>query len=74
MSHHHLANRQGQMVADNVYSKNRSFKGILAMAVRLNKKMLKAKMLKAKTLPYNIVYVHPGSHVGTAIQQSRERS
>ena len=73
------------MVADNVCSKNRSFKGmhaaavvrsfdLIAMAVRLNKKMLKAKMLKAKTLPYNIVDVHPGSHVGTAIQQSRERS
>ena len=64
------ANRQGRMVADNMYGMNRSFKGtyaasvvrsfdIIAAAVGMNE-----KMIKSKNLPYNEVHVHPGSHAG----------
>jgi NADPH-dependent 2,4-dienoyl-CoA reductase/sulfur reductase-like enzyme/rhodanese-related sulfurtransferase len=64
------ANRQGRMVADNIYGKNRSYKGtwaastvrvfdLQASCVGMNEKFCKMKGLK-----YSSVHVHPGSHAG----------
>jgi NADPH-dependent 2,4-dienoyl-CoA reductase/sulfur reductase-like enzyme/rhodanese-related sulfurtransferase len=64
------ANRQGRMVADNIYGMNRAFKGtwaastvrifdLHAACVGMNE-----KMCKARNLPFSSVHVHPGSHAG----------
>lgn len=64
------ANRQGRMVADNIYGKNRRYKGtfgtsvvrcfdLVAACVGLNE-----KTLRAKGLDYNSVHIHPSSHAG----------
>ncbi|CAB9519036.1 A disulfide reductase (Partial), partial [Seminavis robusta] len=64
------ANRQGRMAADNIYGKNRKFKGTYAAAVVRSFDLIAAavgmneKMLRAQRLPYNVVHVHPGSHAG----------
>jgi len=64
------ANRQGRMVADNIYGKNRSYKGTWAASVVRVFKLVAAcvgineKILKAKGIPYEVVHVHPGSHAG----------
>ena len=58
------------MVADNIYGKNRSFKGTYAASVVRSFDLVAAavgmneKMLKSKNIPYHIVHVHPGSHAG----------
>jgi rhodanese-related sulfurtransferase len=64
------ANRQGRMVADNIYGMKRAFKGtwaastvrvfdLHAACVGMNE-----KMCKANNLPFTSVHVHPGSHAG----------
>lgn len=64
------ANRQGRMVADNIYGRNRSFKGTfgasvvrifdnIAASVGVNEKLLRSKHIK-----HDCVHVHPGSHAG----------
>eukprot|EP00980_Cylindrotheca_fusiformis_P018461 scaffold6103_cov116-Cylindrotheca_fusiformis.AAC.7 len=65
------ANRQGRMVADNIFrGEMRKYKGtygtsvvrsfeLYAAAVGMNE-----KMVAAKKLPYSCVHVHPGSHAG----------
>jgi NADPH-dependent 2,4-dienoyl-CoA reductase/sulfur reductase-like enzyme/rhodanese-related sulfurtransferase len=64
------ANRQGRMAADNIYGKNRKYKGtygasvvrvfeLIAACVGINE-----KMLKAKGIPHAAIHVHPGSHAG----------
>jgi NADPH-dependent 2,4-dienoyl-CoA reductase/sulfur reductase-like enzyme len=64
------ANRQGRMVADNIYGLNRKFKGTYAAAVVRSFDLIAAavgmneKMLKSKHIPYQVVHVHPGSHAG----------
>jgi NADPH-dependent 2,4-dienoyl-CoA reductase/sulfur reductase-like enzyme/rhodanese-related sulfurtransferase len=64
------ANRQGRMVADNIYGKNRSFKGTYgASVVRIFDNIaasvgMNEKMLKANNIEYAVVNVHPGSHAG----------
>lgn len=64
------ANRQGRMVADNIYGKNRSFKGTYAASVCRSFNLTAAsvgmneKFLKAKGLPYACVHTHAGSHAG----------
>jgi NADPH-dependent 2,4-dienoyl-CoA reductase/sulfur reductase-like enzyme/rhodanese-related sulfurtransferase len=64
------ANRQGRMVADNIYGKNRKYKGTWgASVVRMFELMAACvganeKTLKAKGLPFAAVHVHPGSHAG----------
>lgn len=64
------ANRQGRMVADNMYGMNRVFKGTYAASVVRSFDLIAAavgmneKMIKSKNLPYNEVHVHPGSHAG----------
>jgi len=65
------ANRQGRMVADNIFlGAKRKYKGTYgASVVRMFKNIascvgMNEKMLKAKGLPYDSVHVHPGSHAG----------
>jgi len=64
------ANRQGRMAADNIFGKNRSYKGTWAAStVRvfdLNASCvgMNEKFCKMKNLPYASVHVHPGSHAG----------
>jgi pyruvate/2-oxoglutarate dehydrogenase complex dihydrolipoamide dehydrogenase (E3) component/rhodanese-related sulfurtransferase len=65
------ANRQGRMAADNIFGKQRVFKGtygvsivrsfdLYAGCVGLNEKMLIAKGI----FPYACVHIHPNSHAG----------
>ncbi|KAL9185998.1 hypothetical protein ACHAXT_005236 [Thalassiosira profunda] len=64
------ANRQGRMIADNVYGMNRKFKGTYAASVVRVFDLVAAcvgmneKMLAAKNIAYEAVHVHPGSHAG----------
>ncbi|KAL7430372.1 hypothetical protein ACHAXH_002452 [Discostella pseudostelligera] len=62
------ANRQGRMIADNIYGMNRKFKGTYAASVvRVFELMAAAvgmneKMLSSLGIPHQSVHVHPGSH------------
>lgn len=65
------ANRQGRMIADNIFGKEmRKFKGTYAASVVRVFGLIGAcvgmneKMLTAKQIPYACVHVHPGSHAG----------
>ncbi|KAG7365855.1 FAD-dependent pyridine nucleotide-disulfide oxidoreductase [Nitzschia inconspicua] len=67
------ANRQGRMVADNIFSKGRDmrkYKGTYGTSVVRSFQLyaacvgLNEKMMQAKNLPYSCVHVHPGSHAG----------
>ncbi|WP_371017422.1 CoA-disulfide reductase [Pseudalkalibacillus sp. JSM 102089] len=64
------ANRQGRLVADNIYGKKTPYKGTLgtsiakvfdyAVATTGNNE----KTLKSLGIAYEVVHVHPGSHAG----------
>jgi NADPH-dependent 2,4-dienoyl-CoA reductase/sulfur reductase-like enzyme/rhodanese-related sulfurtransferase len=64
------ANRQGRMVADNIYGKGRKFKGTYAVSlVRCFEEYaacagLNEKMLMAHNIPYATVHMHSNSHAG----------
>lgn len=64
------ANRQGRMVADNIYGRNRTFKGAYAVAVVRSFELyaacvgLNEKFLISKKIPYSCVHIHPSSHAG----------
>jgi NADPH-dependent 2,4-dienoyl-CoA reductase/sulfur reductase-like enzyme/rhodanese-related sulfurtransferase len=65
------ANRQGRMVADNIFgSKLRRYKGTYGTSVVRSFKLYAAcvgmneKMLLAKNIPYACIHIHPGSHAG----------
>ena len=64
------ANRQGRMVADNIFGKNRSFKGTWgASVVRIFDQVaasvgLNEKQLRSYKMPFECVHIHPGSHAG----------
>jgi NADPH-dependent 2,4-dienoyl-CoA reductase/sulfur reductase-like enzyme len=65
------ANRQGQMVANNIFSKKmRSYKGTYGTSVVRSFKLyaacvgLKEKLLVAKNMPYSCIHTHPSSHAG----------
>lgn len=64
------ANRQGRMVPDIIYGKNRRYKGTygasvirifgyIAACVGVNE-----KMLRSKNIPFSVVHVHPNQHAG----------
>ncbi|OIJ14401.1 CoA-disulfide reductase [Anaerobacillus alkalilacustris] len=64
------ANRQGRIVADNIYGKNVQYKGTLGSSIA---KVLdytvattgnNEKTLKRLGIPYQVVHLHPGSHAG----------
>lgn len=63
------ANRQGRMVADNIFgTKLRRYKGTYGTSVVRSFELYAAcvgmneKMVLAKKLPYSCIHVHPGSH------------
>ena len=64
------ANRQGRMIADNIYGIDRKFKGTWAASVVRVFDLIAAcvgmneKMLASKNIPFQAVHVHPGSHAG----------
>jgi rhodanese-related sulfurtransferase len=65
------ANRQGRMVADNIFgNKFRSYKGTYGTSVVRSFELYAAcvgmneKMLVSKNLPYSCIHIHPGSHAG----------
>lgn len=64
------ANRQGRMIADNIYGMNRKFKGTYAASVVRVFDLVAAcvgmneKFLASKNIPFQLVHVHPGSHAG----------
>jgi len=64
------ANRQGRMVADNIFGKNRSYKGTYAASVVRSFDLIAAcvglneKFLVFKNIPHSCVHVHPSSHAG----------
>jgi NADPH-dependent 2,4-dienoyl-CoA reductase/sulfur reductase-like enzyme/rhodanese-related sulfurtransferase len=65
------ANRQGRMVADNIFGKNRSYKGTYGVSIVRSFNLYAAcagmneKLLKQKDVP-NVacVHIHPNSHAG----------
>ena len=64
------ANRQGRMIADNIYGMDRKFRGTYAASVVRVHSLVAAcvgmneKMLAANNIPHQAVHVHPGSHAG----------
>jgi NADPH-dependent 2,4-dienoyl-CoA reductase/sulfur reductase-like enzyme/rhodanese-related sulfurtransferase len=65
------ANRQGRMVADNIFGKTmRSYKGTYGTSVVRSFELyaacvgLNEKMMLAKKVPYSCIHIHPGSHAG----------
>jgi NADPH-dependent 2,4-dienoyl-CoA reductase/sulfur reductase-like enzyme/rhodanese-related sulfurtransferase len=64
------ANRQGRMAADNIYGKQRKFKGTWGVSVVRSFDLyaacvgLNEKFLLAKNIPYSCVHIHPSSHAG----------
>lgn len=64
------ANRQGRIVADNIYGKKISYKGTLGTAIAKVFDLTVAttgnneKTLKKLGLPYEAVHIHPASHAG----------
>ena len=65
------ANRQGRMVADNIFGKEmRSYKGTYGTSVVRSFNLYAAcvgmneKLMIAKKIPYSCIHIHPGSHAG----------
>ncbi|WP_280770420.1 CoA-disulfide reductase [Salipaludibacillus daqingensis] len=64
------ANRQGRIVADNIYGKNIAYKGTLGTAIAKVFDLTVAatgnneKTLKKLGVPYQAIHVHPASHAG----------
>lgn len=64
------ANRQGRIVADNIYGKNVAYKGTLGTAIAKVFDITVAatgnneKTLKKLGVPYQAIHIHPASHAG----------
>ena len=64
------ANRQGRMVADNIYGMKREYKGTIGTSVLRCCTLTAActganeKTLKARSVPYQALHLHPRSHAG----------
>lgn len=64
------ANRQGRIVADNIFGKSVAYKGTLGTAIAKVFEITVAatgnneKTLKRLGLPYEAVHIHPASHAG----------
>jgi NADPH-dependent 2,4-dienoyl-CoA reductase/sulfur reductase-like enzyme/rhodanese-related sulfurtransferase len=64
------ANRMGRMAADNIFGKERVFKGTYGVSIVRSFNLyagcvgLNEKMLVAKNIPYSCVHLHPNSHAG----------
>jgi len=64
------ANRQGRMVADNIYGAGKTFKGTLGTSVAKVFDLTVAstgnneKTVKMQGLEYQVIHIHPNSHAG----------
>jgi len=65
------ANRQGRMVADNIFlEKKKTYKGTYGTSVVRSFRLyaacvgLNEKLLQSKQITYSSVHIHPGSHAG----------
>ncbi|MBM7647474.1 CoA-disulfide reductase [Bacillus ectoiniformans] len=64
------ANRQGRIVANNIYGKKEAYKGTLGTGIAKVFDLTVAttgnneKMLKRVGMEYKVVHIHPGSHAG----------
>ena len=65
------ANRQGRMVADNIFrQKRRKYKGTYAVSVVRSFELyaacvgLNEKFLRSQKIDYQVVHIHPNSHAG----------
>jgi len=64
------ANRQGRIVADNIYGENSTYPGTLGTSIvqvfdyTVAATGVNEKRLKASAIPYQAVHIHPGSHAG----------
>lgn len=64
------ANRQGRMVADNIFGKNRSYRGTFGVSIVRSFDLYAAcvgmneKLLTQKQIPHACVHIHPNSHAG----------
>ena len=65
------ANRQGQMVADNIFMETkRKYKGTWGVSIVRSFELyaacvgLNEKTLQAKDIPYAVVHIHPNDHAG----------
>jgi len=64
------ANRQGRMVADNIYGAQKTYKGTIGTSVAkvfdltVASTGLNEKNLKQQGIDYKVVHVHPNSHAG----------
>ena len=64
------ANRQGRLVADNIYGKNATYNGTLGTSIAkvfdftVSTTGSNEKTLKGLGIPYEVVHVHPASHAG----------
>jgi NADPH-dependent 2,4-dienoyl-CoA reductase/sulfur reductase-like enzyme/rhodanese-related sulfurtransferase len=64
------ANRQGRIVADNIFGKARPYEGTIGTAIvrvfdlTIGMTGLSEKLLKASSLPYEKAYLHPLHHAG----------
>ncbi|MET3682879.1 CoA-disulfide reductase [Alkalibacillus flavidus] len=64
------ANRQGRIVANNIYGKNETYPGTLGTSIvkvfdyTVAATGLNEKRLQHMNMPYQAVHIHPGSHAG----------
>ncbi|MDE5413475.1 CoA-disulfide reductase [Alkalihalobacterium chitinilyticum] len=64
------ANRQGRIVADNIYGKEVKYNGTLGTSIAkvfdytVSTTGNNEKTLKRLGIPYEVVHIHPGSHAG----------
>ena len=64
------ANRQGRMVADNIYGRLKAYQGTLGTSVAkvfdltVASTGLNEKTLKSAQIDYRVIHIHPNSHAG----------
>lgn len=64
------ANRQGRLVADNIYGAKKKYSGTLGTSVAkvfdltVASTGLNEKQLQRQSIPYKVIHIHPNSHAG----------
>jgi CoA-disulfide reductase len=64
------ANRQGRLVADNIYGHQKRYNGTLGTSVAkvfdltVASTGMNEKMLKKQNMAYHVIHIHPNSHAG----------
>lgn len=64
------ANRQGRLVADNIYGSKQQYRGTLGTSVAkvfdltVASTGMNEKLLQREKVPYKVVHIHPNSHAG----------